>query len=320
MAGSSAVGLEGSAAAYCAPNVSGTMSVPIMAASKKASAKKAPSKKPSGEPASAKKAAKKAPPTPAAGRQSTGKGATKKPAKATAALPSASSEREFAGFPKSGVAFLAELRMNNDRDWFKVNQPRYEELVRDPALSFIRAMAPELARLSKHFVAADKKVGGSLMRLQRDTRFASNKDPYKTNVGIQFRHVVGKDVHAPGFYFHIDPDRVFAGVGLWHPEPDALRAVRQGVVSKPKEYERAVAQELFAKRFAIGGDSLVRPPQGFDPNHPLIDVLKRKDHIAIVDLQHRDVYSGKLVGQLSELFDAAAPFMRFLCQSMGLSY
>lgn len=287
------------------------MSLPIMAASKKA-----PSKKASAKPAMARKAAKGASATKAAGKAS-----AKKPAKAAAsAAPSASQEREFGGFPKSGVAFLAELRMNNDRDWFKVNQARYEEQVRDPALAFIRAMAPELAKLSKHFVAADKKVGGSLMRLQRDTRFATNKEPYKTNVGIQFRHVAGKDVHAPGFYFHIDPDRVFAGVGLWHPEPDALRAVRERVASKPKEYERAVAQELFAKRFAIGGDTLVRPPQGFDPNHPLIDVLKRKDHIAVVDLEHRDVYSGKLVGQLSELFDAAAPFMRFLCQSMGLSY
>lgn len=279
-----------------------------MAASKKASAKKASAKPGSATRVGASKAS------------ATRSAPKKKAAKAAASAPPSASQEQFAGFPKSGVAFLAELRMNNDRDWFALNQSRYEEFVREPALAFIRAMAPELAKLSKHFVAADKKVGGSLMRVQRDTRFASNKEPYKTNVGIQFRHVAGKDVHAPGFYFHIDPDRVFAGVGLWHPEPDALRAVRERVVAKPKEYERAVAEAVFAERFTIGGDSLVRPPQGFDPNHPLIDVLKRKDHIAIVELEHRDVYSAKLVGQLSALLEAGAPFMRFLCQSMGLSF
>lgn len=237
-----------------------------------------------------------------------------------AAPPKPSQEPEFVGFPQQGLAFLAELALNNDRDWFKANQARYEQGVRDPALAFIRAMAPHLAKLTPHFVASAKKVGGSLMRVQRDTRFGANKEPYKTNIGIQFRHVAGKDVHAPGFYFHVDPDRVFAGVGLWHPEPDALRAVRERIVGKTKEYERVVNEPCFAAKFTLGGRTLVRPPQGFDPNHPLIDVLKRKDHIAIVDLEHRDVYSRELVGELSELFAVASPFVRFLCQALGLAY
>jgi uncharacterized protein (TIGR02453 family) len=177
-----------------------------------------------------------------------------------------------------------------------------------------------LSALSKHFGASAKKVGGSLMRPQRDTRFGSNRDPYKTNVGVQFRHVVGKDVHAPGFYFHIDPDHVFVGVGLWHPEPVALQAIRERVVAKPKEYERAVGGDVFSAKFDLGGDSLKRPPKGFDPDHPLIEVLKRKDHIAGADLPHRSIHSPKLVSEVSELYAAAAPYMRFLCQALGLAY
>lgn len=227
---------------------------------------------------------------------------------------------EFSGFPKDCIAFLAELRANNDRDWFKGNQERYEQSVRDPALAFIRAMAPHLRHVSKQFVAADKKVGGSLMRLQRDTRFGANKDPYKTNVGIQFRHVMGKDVHAPGFYLHVDPDEVFVGVGLWHPEPDVLKAVRLRVANKPKDYEKAIASDAFSKKFTLGGDSLKRPPQGFDPEHPLIEVLKRKDHIAMASLAHGKLYSTKLVTEVTDLFESASPFMRFLCGALGLSY
>lgn len=253
----------------------------------------------------------------AAAKKSLAKKTAQKPSRA---LPRASHEGEFVGFPEDCIAFLAELRLNNDRDWFKANQQRYERSVRDPALAFIRAMAPRLSALSKSFGASDKKVGGSLMRPHRDTRFGANKDPYKTNVGVHFRHVVGKDVHAPGFYFHIDPDHVFVGVGLWHPEPDVLHAVRESVVAKPKEYERAVGESVFAAKFELGGDSLKRPPRGFDPNHRLIEVLKRKDHIAGADLPHRSIHSPKLVSEVSELYVAASSFMRFLCRALGLAY
>ena len=84
-----------------------------------------------------------------------------------------------------------------------------------PALQFITAMAPRLDSISTNFLALPQKSGGSLMRIHRDVRFSSDKRPYKTNVGIQFRHVMGKDVHAPGFYFHIEPGVVFVGAGLW---------------------------------------------------------------------------------------------------------
>jgi uncharacterized protein (TIGR02453 family) len=227
---------------------------------------------------------------------------------------------EFGGFSDDCIAFLAELRLNNDRDWFKANQARYERSVRDPALAFIRAMAPHLAEISRQFVASDKKVGGSLMRLQRDTRFGANKEPYKINVGIQFRHVVGKDVHAPGFYFHIDPDRVFVGVGLWRPEADALRAVRQRIVAKPKEYQAATSAVPFLAKFEMGGASLVRPPQGFDPEHPLLEALKRKDHIAGADLPHRSIRSATLISEVTGLYRLGSPLLKFLCRALGLAY
>src|SRR6187551_3125968 len=100
-------------------------------------------------------------PTPpmATSRKVSAKKASKKAANELAAAPpKASQEPEFGGFPKDGIAFLAELALNNDRDWFKANQARYEQSVRDPALAFVRAMAPHLAKMTKHFVAADKKV------------------------------------------------------------------------------------------------------------------------------------------------------------------
>ncbi|MDP1732873.1 MAG: TIGR02453 family protein [Sulfuritalea sp.] len=103
-------------------------------------------------------------------------------------------------FSKATFRFLDELAANNDRGWFEANKPRYEELVREPALDFITAMAEPLAKFAPHFRAEPRKMGGSLMRVFRDTRFARDKSPYKTNIGIQFRHELGKDVLSPPLF------------------------------------------------------------------------------------------------------------------------
>ncbi len=122
----------------------------------------------------------------------------------------------FSGFPIGLLHFLDELSRNNKREWFQANRSRYEQDVLQPALAFIETMAKPLEKISPHFCAVPKRMGGSLMRPYRDVRFSKDKRPYKTNVGIQFRHEAGRDVHAPGFYFPIEPDEAFLGVGIWH--------------------------------------------------------------------------------------------------------
>src|SRR5918999_5746112 len=114
-------------------------------------------------------------------------------------------------FSPALFAFLRELRRNNDREWFNANKRRYQEDVQEPALAFIADFAPRLERISPHFVADPRPVGGSLFRIYRDTRFGKDKTPYKTHAGIQFRHEDGKDAHCPGFYVHIDAEESFLG-------------------------------------------------------------------------------------------------------------
>ena len=112
-------------------------------------------------------------------------------------------------FNPETLSFLNELAQNNNRDWFNENKVRYEEQVLDVALLFIQSMQKPLREIAPHFTAIPKRMGGSLMRVYRDTRFSKNKTPYKTNIGIQFRHEQAKDVHSPGFYVHVDPEQVF---------------------------------------------------------------------------------------------------------------
>ncbi len=223
-------------------------------------------------------------------------------------------------FKPALVAFLEELERNNNRDWFNANKARYEADVREPALEFIENMAERLDRIAPRFNAIAKRQGGSLMRVYRDIRFSKNKAPYKTNVGIQFRHEAGRDVHAPGYYFHIDPDNVFLGAGLWHPEREALAAIRDAIVEKPRAWKRARDDRAFRRLFQLEGESLKRPPRGYDPDHTCIEDLKRKDFIAVCSLTHADLYKRTVYDRVTKTFDAARPFMRFLCRATGVRF
>ncbi len=223
-------------------------------------------------------------------------------------------------FSEGTFAFLRELSANNNRDWFAANKARYESEVREPARAFIRAMVPELERFAPHFVASDKKVGGSLMRIFRDVRFSKNKQPYKTNIGIQFRHEVGKDVHAPGYYLHIEANEVFVGAGIWHPDADTLKKIRTYIDAHPTRWKDGAYDGGFAKAYSLAGDSLTRAPKGFSPDHPLIEDIKRKDFIGIAPLMPELILQDDLTGLVSGYFEAATPLMKELCRAVGVVY
>ncbi len=223
-------------------------------------------------------------------------------------------------FSKQTFTFLAALAQNNERAWFEPHRQEYEDLVRSPALDFISDMSDEMPAISRHFLAQPSKVGGSLMRIQRDTRFSKDKTPYKTNIGIQFRHEVGKDVHAPGYYLHIAPGECFVGIGLWHPEADALFKIREAIAQKGDEWLVARDAPAFRKHYSLEGDTLANAPRGFAKDHPLVADLKRKDFIGMAKLSEAEVTSGTLRAQVVIRFRDAAPYMRFLCKALELRF
>ncbi len=222
-------------------------------------------------------------------------------------------------FSIASFDFLNELSVNNDREWFKANQPRYEQQVRTPALQFIEAMQPSILALSPRLTAVPKKVGGSMMRPQRDSRFSKDKTPYKTNVGIQFRHFQGKDVHAPGLYLHIANDGCFLGAGIWHPESKALNAIRSCIDENPNGYKKAL-KALTQAGFNMEGSQLIRPPKGYDKTHPMLDELKRKDFIAIKPISIEQVCAADFSQFCSTEFEHCQQLMRYLCFALDLDY
>ncbi len=226
----------------------------------------------------------------------------------------------FSGFPPTLIHFLTQLSKNNNRDWFAKNKSRYETEVLEPALKFVAAFASPLEKISPMFSAESKRVGGSVMRVYRDTRFSKDKTPYKTNLGIHFRHQLGRDVHAPGFYIHIAPDESFLAAGIWRPPNAAVSKIREAIVSDPAAWRKAAHGAAFRKQFHLAGDSLKKAPRGFDPEDPAIDDVERKDFIGFKPLKRADVEHSRFIGHVSDVLRASRPLMRFLCHAIGVPF
>ena len=212
-------------------------------------------------------------------------------------------------------AFLRELSANNQREWFQANKTRYEEVVKEPALAFVEDMGYLLPEVAPHLVADGK----SLFRIYRDTRFAKDKSPYKTHVGIYFRHERAAEADTAGLYLHLEPRHVFLGAGIWHPPSAALKRLRDAIVARPDEWR--AAREAGEPAWHLGeGESLKRPPAGYAGDHPLIDDLKRKSFAIVSPLTQKDATGRGFLEECTERARAAQLFMTFVCEALGVEY
>ncbi len=223
-------------------------------------------------------------------------------------------------FTREIFRFLLELDGNNDREWFAANKQRFEDHLRQPALRFIADFGPHLRKISPHFETDPRPVGGSLFRIYRDIRFSRDKSPYKTHCGIHFRHAAGKNVHAPGFYLHIEPGASLAALGIWHPDQPTLRRIRGAIAAQPRRWQQTLTKEGFRARHQRFGDRLSRVPRGFRPDDPAAEELKWKDYGSAVNLTQKDVLARNFPERLAEAWAEGAPMMRFLCEALELPF
>ena len=215
--------------------------------------------------------------------------------------------------------FIADLADNNERAWFNENKQRYEAAVKDPALAFIADFAPRLATISEHMRAIPKSQGGSLFRIYRDTRFSKDKTPYKTHVGLHFKHARAKDAHAPGFYLHLEPGGSFFGAGIWHPDGPSVKRIRAAIDTQRSAWT-GVRKKLDKAGLELGGESLKRIPKGYDKEHPLADDLKRKDFIVSCEIEESVVLGDGLMDHFVGLCEGAVPLASFLCGALEVEF
>jgi uncharacterized protein (TIGR02453 family) len=213
---------------------------------------------------------------------------------------------------KSTIDFLSSLKKNNNRDWFEKNKDKY--------LAAKQNIDDFTNALIKSFSAFDKKLTGltakdCVFRIYRDVRFSKNKDPYKTNMGASI-NAGGKKAMNAGYYIHIQPGESFLAGGVWMPEADALKKIRQEIVYNSKQFRKILADKNFKKVFKGLDESpeyrLARPPKGYDKDHPDIELLKFNSYIVWKKYNDKDVTSKNFLKEVSDDAKVMKPLIQFL--------
>jgi uncharacterized protein (TIGR02453 family) len=216
-------------------------------------------------------------------------------------------------FDKSLFTFLDDLKSHNNREWFQKNKDRYEQDVKEPLLDFISDAGPGLRKISKSVIADPRPVGGSMFRIYRDVRFSKDKSPYKTMASAHFQSG-GKGVHGPGYYLHLQPGECFIAGGMWMPDPKALQMIRDRIADKPTEWSKARGDMDHHE-----GD-LKRPPRGYDPEHPMIEDIKRKSFTRSVALKDKQVLADDFMTTFLSACKDISPLMKFLAAATGVPW
>jgi len=224
-------------------------------------------------------------------------------------------------FSEASFKFLRGIARNNNRTWFQTHKADYDAHLKDPFQRLLTDLQPVLSGVSEHYRAVPSGVGGSLFRIQRDTRFANDKTPYKTWQGARLFHERGRQVEAPSFYVQIQPGNCFVGAGLWHPQPDTLRRVRHFILDNPGSWKAAAHDAKFRRRFDLDEDEmLTRMPRGFPDDFEFADDLKRKNFVAFRVIDDATMIGPRLLKTLETDLNGMAKFVDYLCAALDLEF
>jgi uncharacterized protein (TIGR02453 family) len=185
--------------------------------------------------------------------------------------------RIFNGFPREAFAFLAGLAGNNTKAWFNAHRDAYDKSIVAPALAFTDAMGARLKAIAPS-LEPEPWVGGSLFRINRDVRFAVDKSPYKTHVGIRLRDgglIRSSKCTGPLFYVEFDAAHLRLGVGIKEFDKQTLESFRSAVVGKGAVEVVKAIRWAESRGHKILGERLTRVPAAY-ATQPSNELLKCK--------------------------------------------
>ena len=212
------------------------------------------------------------------------------------------------------IDFLKNLKKNNNKAWFDENRSKYEASKTD-FTSLVAQVIKDLSKMDIRYESLEAKK--CIFRLNRDVRFSKNKSPYKTNFGASFS-IGGKKSGNAGFYFHIEPENNFIGGGIWMPEADTLKKIRQEIDYNFKDFEKIITTKDFIKYYQklSEDEKLKNPPKGYDKENIAIEYLKLKSFVVGAQLNDNDLIKKDLSKKIHEHFKVLMPFIQFLNQAL----
>jgi uncharacterized protein (TIGR02453 family) len=218
-------------------------------------------------------------------------------------------------FPAGATRFLRSLKRHNDREWFRTRRGDFDELIDRPMNAIIERLAADFREFLPDLIASPRL---SRYRMYRDTRFSGNKTPLKTHVGAVFptRHLPRHE--GPGLYFEIAGGWVYAGGGIYMPQPETVHLLREHIASNHRRLARIVGAPAFRRTFGeLQGDKLTRMPRGFPADHPAGDLLKYRQMLVGREWPAGFASSARFYSELVKTFRTAAPLIRFLTEPIA---
>ena len=171
--------------------------------------------------------------------------------------------------------FLAELKQNNNREWFKDNKERYDTL-RKAWLEDVQYIIDKMSVYDPSLIGVN--APDCVYRIYRDIRFSKNKTPYKTYFGAVIG-IGGRKCPFSCYYLHIEPGCSGLFGGVWCPQPNELKALRHAIDDNIEEWEEILDNPEIKSKYALVGESLKTAPKGFEKDLPHINYLKMKQYI-----------------------------------------
>ena len=220
----------------------------------------------------------------------------------------------FHGFPNQTLTFLARLEKHNDREWFKAHRSDYEAFVLSPAREYVAAMGARLQSIVPG-IQAIPTVDKSIFRMHRDTRFSADKRPFKTHIGIFIWEGDDNKLECPGFYLHLEKDKLRIGGGI-HIFSKPLLTQYRAAVDDEKLGRRLVSVLKEGRRYFTDdrdSDTYKQIPRGYAKDHPRAELLKKKgltfgETVSIPEVLHTPA----VLDYVYERFERILPLHKWL--------
>lgn len=212
------------------------------------------------------------------------------------------------------IDFLKDLAVNNQREWMQENKRRYE-VAKKEFKEIIASLISGIAEFDESVQGLEPK--DCIFRINRDIRFSKDKSPYKTNFGAAMMEG-GKKTGNPTYYLHIQPGKSFVAGGVYMPEAENLKKIRQEIDYNPQELRDIVKDEQFKKVFGqMTGESLKTAPKGYPKDHPNIDLLRMKSFLVTRDMSDKEVLSKNFIPKITEMYQVMHPFNQYFSVAMS---
>ena len=213
-------------------------------------------------------------------------------------------------FRPEALKFLRALEKNNDRAWFTSRKAEFEAELRQPMLEIVKRVLDAMTGFAPAFVRPPEKC---VFRIYRDTRFSADKRPYKTHIGAWWAHSGMEKTSGAGYYFHVSAKEVIVAAGAYMPEKDQLSLIRHWLLENHLHFRKLLKSAPVRRAFTeFEGDALTRPPKGFPPDHPAIDLIRCRQWGLSAALPVEAALDPKFAQTVIRHFRLAAPIVNAL--------